>query len=120
MLNDAKNKSNGAFHAWGLRVLVLVTLVALVFVERQYKSHPALLEHQLGDTGFALLMLGVGCFLLWQSITGVRNSRIEGNYVSMQFKRSDNPFMFWFVVAFDAAGGAFLFFVSVGHLFGLL
>lgn len=119
MLNDTTNKRHSPVFTWGLRAAALIALVAMVFVEREYKSHPQLLEHQLGNTGLALLMLSIGSFLLWQSVTGVRSSVIEGNYVSTQFKRSDNAFMFWFVVTFDAAGGAFLLFVGVGHFFGM-
>ena len=119
MLNDTTKKSHRAVVTWGLRAAAIIALVALVFVEREYKSHPQLLEHQLGNTGLALLMLGFGSLLLWQSVTGVRSSVIKGNYVSTQYKRTDNAFMFWFVVTFDAAGGAFVLFVGVGHFFGM-
>jgi len=114
------NKIDKPFRTWLLRAAALIALVALVLVERQYKSHPQLLEQQLGNTGFALLMLGLGCFLLWQAVAGIRNSNISGNYTSMQYKRSENSFMFWSIVVFDGAGGAFLLVGGFGLMFGLL
>ena len=120
MVNDVGSKSDKLFRTWVLRVIALIALIALVFVERQYKSHPQLLEHQLGNTGFALLMFGMGCFMLWQAVTGVRNGSISGNYTSTEYKRSENSFMFWFFVAFDGAGGVFLLVGGVGLMFGLL
>ena len=119
MANDVGNKSDKPFRTWALRIGALIALATLVFIERQYKSHPQLLEHQLGNTGFALLMFGMGCFLLWQAVTGIRAGNICGNYTSMQYKRSENSVMFWFIVAFDAAAGAFLFLGAFCLLFGI-
>ena len=119
MANGVGNNSDKPFRAWVLRIGALIALVALVFVERQYKSHPELFEHQLGNTGFALLMFGMGCFLLWQAVTGIRAGNISGNYTAMQYKRSENSIMFWFIVAFDAAAGAFLLVGAVCLLFGV-
>jgi ribose 5-phosphate isomerase RpiB len=103
---------------WAARFAAVAAVFSLVFAERYYNSHPQLLEHQLGSAGMAILELGMGCLLLWQAVAGVRNGTISGNYTSKQYERSDDPGMFWFIVAFDGAGGAFLL-VGAWLTFGL-
>ncbi|WP_139201792.1 hypothetical protein [Rhodanobacter glycinis] len=119
MSNDGKSRSNRHLHTW-VRVAALLALVALIVVERYYKSHPQLLEHQLGNSGFALLMLGMGCFLVWQAVMGVRNGAITGTYTPSQWKRSENAPMFWFLVVTDGAFGVLVLVGGFGLMFGLL
>lgn len=103
---------------WAARFAAVAVLISLLFAERYYSSHPQLLEHQLGNAGLALLELGMGCLLLWQAFAGVRNNAISGNHTSRRYERSSDPAMFWFIVAFDGASGAFLL-VGAWLTFGL-
>src|SRR6185437_5495132 len=118
MSNDEENTTGGPRRTWAV-IAAVAALVALVAAEYYYKAHPQFLEQHFGSLGIALLCFGGGCYLVFVAIMGIRNGSIAGNVTSTPYKRSESVFMFWSLVAFDGAGGAFLLFVSVGHFFGL-
>lgn len=112
------SKNGQRLPSWGRAAAVVAGVAALAAV-LYYKAHPQLLHRQLGKLGAPLLGIGVGGYLVFSAITGVRTGIAPANFVSGEYERSVNAPMFWFVVAFDFAFGGFMLVAGLGLLFGL-
>ena len=112
-----EDKSDKPANVW-VRVGAFAFLAALVLAERYYGSHLHLLDLKLSTPILALLCLAMSGFLAAKAIRGFRNGAISGDYTPMQYKRSENPLGFWFIVIFDGGGAVFLIVAVVAMLLG--
>ena len=119
-MNDYGDNNNGSrLPLWG-RIVALVVGAVVVVGGFYYKAHPQLLQRQLGSFGAELLGIGAGVYLAFEAITGIRYGTISGTYTTEQFKRSENPQMFWFIVSFNLVLGALALLVGIGLIFGVV
>src|SRR5581483_744840 len=117
MRDAEENKNNRPSNVW-VRVGVFAGLFALVLAERYYGSHLQLLDLKLSTPVVATLCLAMSGFLAMKALRGFHNGTISGDYTPVQYKRSQNSLMFWFIVLFDGAGAAFLIVASIAMLLG--
>jgi hypothetical protein len=82
------------------------------------KAHPHFLERLIGRSGIDVLGIGLGGYLIFTVVAGVRTGTISGTY-SHRWRRSNNALMFWFIVVFNGVMGGLLGVGLAGDLFGV-
>ena len=113
--NRKNDKHNSKLQSWKHKVGLVGSLV-LLFVVVYYRAHPKQENHQVAE----LIAVGVGIYLIFTAIIGLRNGEISGTVTSYKFKREKDAPTFWFTVGTNFLFGIAAILLVAAILLGIL